>query len=52
MWISFGHGVARHGFPMQLLVTVPALHALNGVFVMDDEAGGLNGGGGGAIEGF
>ncbi|CAE7750517.1 trappc13 [Symbiodinium pilosum] len=26
----------RHRFPMQLLVTVPGLHALNGVFVMDD----------------
>ena len=30
---------------MQLLVTVPGLHALNGVFVMDDRAGGLRGGG-------
>ncbi|CAE7329550.1 trappc13 [Symbiodinium microadriaticum] len=29
---------ARHRFPMQLLVTVPGLHGLNGVFVMDDRA--------------
>ena len=28
----------RHRFPMQLLVTVPGLHGLNGVFVMDDRA--------------
>eukprot|EP00439_Symbiodinium_sp_Y106_P030293 s2905_g3.t1 len=29
---------ARYRFPMQLLVTVPGLHGLNGIFVMDDRA--------------
>ena len=28
----------RYRFPMQLLVTVPGLHGLNGIFVMDDRA--------------